>query len=309
MADSALLEREIQKITGEKQDLVEKETSEAEREHRRMMSQNFQNLLERHDEYDPYESSKTYDFSDRAPAYQQPEYVSTERHAPVVPNSPDAPSASNRINDFLQYQRSLDEMRMRSGEKMERQNQVSMQNSYAPVEAPAQNYAPMQNFYAPVEAPAEDYAPSYEEELYREGVLMERMLSPDVEPVEAPVFSPSYMPEKTSEEDALPTRQTLETIHREEAEDEQRSSFFTALSPKTKIILAAIAAAIALLIAVISINTAILKSINAGVAQRELEIAGLTQTLTGIESEISDLTSPENIENWAIEHGMTPPES
>lgn len=189
-------------------------------------------------------------------------------------------------------------MRMRSGDVFDR--------------APVQDFAPLEEC-APVQDCAfelvEDYVPTFEEELYRQGILMDATLSPDTEPVEAPYYSPSYMPD-IQEEDALPTRRTLETIrHNEEVENEDKITFFGALSIKVKVALAVVTATVLLLIAVMCINTAILKGINSGVAQRETQVALLADALTGIESEIADLTSRENVENWAIEHGMTPPES
>ena len=133
---------------------------------------------------------------------------------------------------------------------------------------------------------------------------------PDYTPMEMNAPEAEAVAYEEEEDDALPTRRTLETIrHSGEPEDERQTSVFAGLSTRTKIVLAAIAATIVLLLAVICINTAILKSIDSGVALREGTIAGLSETLTGIESEIADITSPEYVENWAAEHGMTPPES
>ena len=48
-----------------------------------------------------------------------------------------------------------------------------------------------------------------------------------------------------------------------------------------------------------------INSMDEGVAERREQLAGLTDRLDTINSEIEDLTSPENIERWAIEHNMS----
>lgn len=302
MAGSALLEREIEKITGEAAELAPNRISEEEREHQRRMSQNFRDLFE----------------SPEAPVYPVHEeerenleanrYYTEERHEPVVPASPDAPSASHRIADYLAASRTLQDMRTRAQESYAPEAYASASEAYAP--AP-EMYAP--ELFAP-EAymqQEEEYIP-YEEYLYQEGILMDASLAPERQTKEAPVFSPSYMPEAPvlpEEDDSRPTRRTLEYRYEEEHEDISQTHAFAGLSARTKAILGAVAAAVVLLLAIICINTAILKSINSGVALREGTVKDLSETLTGIVSEIEDITSPEYVENWAAEHGMTPPES
>lgn len=274
MVGSALLEREIEKVSDEIEQVAEKSVTEEELRHRNMMSQNYRAIFG--------ESS----LRDPAPVAPQ----KTEEHAPAVPTSPDAPSASARLADYNRAMQNI--LNMRSGSTAE-----------APVQE--QTYTPVRDF-APYVEPK---TPTYEERLYHEGILMGTALSPETETVETPYYSPSYMPseEYKDEEDALPTRRTMESIQ-QSLENEAKSGF-SALSAKTKIVLATVAAAVVLLLAVICINTAVIKSIRSGVAMRENKVAELSETLAKLEREIADLTSPEKIESWAAEHGMTPPES
>ncbi len=275
MVGSALLEREIEKVSDEIKEVAGKSVTEEELRHRNMMSQNYRTIFG--------ESSL------RDPAPEAPQ--KTEEPAPAVPSSPDAPSASARLADYNRAMQNI--LNMRSG---------------STAEAPAQErtYTPMRDF-APYVEPK---TPTYEEKLYHEGILMGTTLSPETETVEPPYYSPSYMPSEDykEEEDALPTRRTMESIQ-QSLENEAKTSGFSALSAKTKIVLATVAAAVVLLLAVICINTAVIKSIRSGVAMRENTVAELSETLARLESEIAELTSPEKIESWAAEHGMTPPES
>lgn len=306
MAGSALLEREIEKITGETQEEKERLESAEEYEHRQKMAENLRDIIERRVSYDTAPQEE-YD----RPVYRQYSDFTISEHAPVVPNSPQAPSASDRIADYLAANRNLEEMRARSDEQFS----GGIKND-AFRRAFAQVYS---NEYAEPVDEYEYYEPTEEEELYRQGILMNADFEPERERVQMPNFSPSYMmaePVETEEsDDARPTPQTMGLIERKPVEDtleQQREDQIEdrapmGLSAKTKVILAALAATIAVLIAIISINTAVLNSVRASIREREDTMTELSETLTGIESEISDLTSPENVENWASSHGMTPP--
>lgn len=304
MAGSALLEREIEKITGETAELASGRVSEEEREHRSRMSQNFRDLFEAPE-------ASVYHVHEEERAREERRYYTEDRHDPVVPASPDAPSASHRIADYLAASRTLQDMRERADET----SYASAPEAFAPEAFAPEAYAPAPEMYAPEAYESmeqeEEYIP-YEEYLYQEGILMDASLAPERETKEAPVFSPSYMPEAPvlpDEDDCRPTRRTLEYRYEDEAEDSKEMRAFAGLSARTKAILGAVAAAVVLLLAIICINTAILKSINSGVALREGTVQGLSETLTNIVNEIEGITSPEYVENWAAEHGMTPPES
>ena len=304
MAGSSLLEREIDKITCESEAAFAGQVSEAELAHRQMIKENFRRLIERDGmtSAEPARTEEAETFLDHAPAYQSPEYSAFDYQEPVVPSSYQAPSASNRIADYLAANRTLETLREQSGEQVRAGKPTLFSDEY------------IRNFMNPTPVcEAEVQASTYEEELYREGILQEATLAPEREAVEAPYYSASYMaetPVEQEDEDALPTRRTLETLeHGERAQAVAATGMRAGLSAKTKIILAALAATVVLMLAVICINTAVLNSIQAGLDSRQSAVTELSETLAGIEGEISDLTSPENIENWASDHGMTPPES
>ncbi len=305
MAGSALLEREIEKITGETE--VSDEVQERERieneeayAHRQKMAENLRDIIERRVDFadsrseSDYEPQNVYQYSD----------FGVGDHSPVVPTAQIAPGASERINDYLAANRSLEEMRSRSGERYQSPQEGVFERALARVLA--------SEYASPVEE-YEEYEPSEEEELYEQGIFMNADFKPERERVQMPSYSPSYMaaPVVTEEsDDALPTPKTLESIREKPIENKREESeerIPQGLSAKTKVILAALAATIAILIAIISINTAVLNSVRASIREREGTLTELSETLSGIETEIGDLTSFENVENWANSHGMTPP--
>lgn len=298
MAGMALLEREIEKRSGELSPQNTAATLE-EQEHQRAMAENMRKLLDpaedtRFDRFTPPANPavRTYDFdgavSERAPAYQNPMSIG-EYHAPAVPNAPDAPSAAQRLADYVPVKVGMTSV----------QRFADMPESYA----------------APAAAPeAPEKRALFENLTYRNGEVLEDSApveAPDLGYAEAPVYSPSYMPESVpytadaDEDDALPTRRTMDTLRRiEEDAKEENSSFLSALSLKTKLVLAAVGAVIVLLLAAICVNTAILNSLNSEVGTRKEELIRLTDQMEGIDAEIDRLTSEDFIAKWAAEHGM-----
>lgn len=299
MAGMALLEREIEKRTDAQE---QNRVSEEEREHQSKMAERMRALLSGEDIVPEPLSNEApaYGYqnalrSDRVPAYQAPEYAATtEYHPPVVPNSPNAPSAARRIADYVPVT-------------------VGMQSLQRFADMPAgqrvTDYAPPAPAYAPANAPA--YAPApqapakeglFETLLYRDGELLDTApAAPEMtyEPAETPAPA-------DSDEDALPTPRTMESLQKmQQSLPERNEGLLSALSMRTKLVLAAVAAVIVLLLAVVCINTAIINSINEDVATREQELTRLTERMDGINSEIEQLTSPENVEMWALEHGMS----
>lgn len=319
MADAGILEREIEKRVGEKPQ------SEEELRHRAGMSEAMEFLRQRsdatgYDETPPYDPAQYGDalaqqnyareqlFSDRpsysggeqtlfdrAPAYQNPQ-AAMEHHAPVVPNSPDAPSAAQRIADYVPLTHGMQELR-RFGDQ-----------TFTPTYASAVQEAP-----APAER--ERKAGLFENYTYRNGELLDATQAPQKEyessvPTYAPTYSPSYMPENVpygeeESDDALPTRRTLETIHRAEEQTENNSSFLSSLSMRTKLVLISVAAVIIVLIAAICINSAILNSLNGDVAAREERLTDLVERVEDVNGQIGELISEENVGTWAAAHGMT----
>lgn len=178
------------------------------------------------------------------------------------------------------------------------------------------DYAPVTERPAEAEAaPAPAYAPLFEGLRFQNGELLD-MNAPTYEPAYAPAYAPSEVPEEEplyapkydpsfipSEEDSLPTRETMATILH--AQQQENAGFFAALSTKTKVVLAAVATAIVVLIAIVCINTAVLNSLSADIEKGQAVVAELMQQSEGIQLEISEITDPANIGEWALQQGMT----
>lgn len=255
--------------------------SEEESEHRRNMAANMRLLLgEERKEETP---SGAYEYrtlrSDRVPAYQMPEQKE-EYHEPVVPTAPDSPAA-RRLADFVPITYGMQEVR-----RMGDMPSAPTYRDYAPP-APNLNRGLFENY------------------LYRDGKLIDTTPAPA--PVsDAAVEAPAELPvPEITEEDVRPTPATMGTLNHAEHAAEPNTGLLSALSTRTKLVLAAVAAVIVLLLAVVCVNTAIINSIDADVAAREERLAELTDTLDGIDAEIERLTAPDYIDNWAVEHGMS----
>lgn len=112
------------------------------------------------------------------------------------------------------------------------------------------------------------------------------------------------------EEDATPTRRTMDTLNRPAAMQSQETAVAAAvavspaLSTKMKVALIAVIATIVLAIVLICINSSIIRSLNSDIAMREAELSSLTQATETVREQIADLTSPESIAEWAAKHDM-----
>lgn len=130
--------------------------------------------------------------------------------------------------------------------------------------------------------------------------------------VPAPAPAPAAVPVAAPvEEDALPTRRTLDTLRHNEAalpEAQTRTSALAALSLKTKLVLCAIAAAIILAIVIVCINTGILSSVNADIITKNARLEDLTQQYEQIQDQLDGVLDPDYIDQWAQEHGMVKPD-
>ena len=143
-----------------------------------------------------------------------------------------------------------------------------------PTAAPAVQTAPKNTQKVAEYTP---YAPS--KQVYFEDVITKDIetVAPKVQPAPAAVSAPVIMPAAPayapapaapevavapSEEDALPTRRTMNTLRHAtvEAETQAQAGFFASLSTRTKVVLAAIATAIVLAIVLICINTGIINA-------------------------------------------------
>lgn len=125
-------------------------------------------------------------------------------------------------------------------------------------------------------------------------------------PAPAPAAAPVQAP---AEEDALPTRRTLDTLRRSDsaAEEQTRTNALAALSLKTKLVLCAIAAAIILAIVIVCINTGLLSAVNADILAKNARLEELTRNYTQIQEDLDAIRDPSNIDEWAQENGMVRP--
>lgn len=255
------------------------EMSAEEREHREKMSERMRALL----------SGSDLSFGDGAASaahtvVEQPQAAvfsyPRERRAPAENSSPAA--GTKRLTDFYGSE----------GRTMQR-----LTDTYA--------------------ANVKDYAPPAEHDLF--GGILDKSVQASVytptaperepEPISMPMtetygsgteYETSALGEE--DEDAVPTRRTM--LHRNVAQTQEETRLLSALSLKTKLVLAAVAAVVVLLLAVVCINTAIINSIDRAAEERTTRLTQLTETMESIDSEIGELTSPEYVEAWAAEHGM-----
>ncbi len=124
--------------------------------------------------------------------------------------------------------------------------------------------------------------------------------APAAVPAAAPVQAPA-------EDDALPTRRTMDTLRRAEeaaTETSVRSNPLAALSLKTKLVLCAVAAAIVLAIVIICINTGLLSSVNADILTKNERLAELSESYAAVQEELAGLHDPDFIAQWAQQNGM-----
>lgn len=159
---------------------------------------------------------------------------------------------------------------------------------------------------AVADMPAETAEPSVEANVY-EGYAPHLYEAPsDLYETAAPQAAAPAAASEEENEDSMPTRRTMEILERTEAAvAEHQKSLLSALSTRTKLVLATVVAVIMLLLTVVCVNTAIINSINADVSDREQRLTRLKNQKDDIDSEIDDLTSPENVDAWALAHGMT----
>lgn len=151
---------------------------------------------------------------------------------------------------------------------------------------------------------------------YKNGELIE-----DAPAVTAPTAAPAAdvltMPVSApaEEDDAVPTRRTMETLRRsamseKETAQETGTSVFAAVSAKTKIVLAAIACAILLAIVLICVNTGIINAIDADIEAIRARAQEQKQTYEDLVRELNDMEDIDGewskvVEEYAKENNMT----
>lgn len=157
-------------------------------------------------------------------------------------------------------------------------------------------------------APAQGKRMLFEGLTYKNGELIDTRAAAAPAVAPAPVFAPAAPAVKPSEDDALPTRRTLDTLQHgaemTQTEEQTRTGLLAALSLKTKLILCAIAATIVLIIALICVNTGILSAANAEIVVKEAQLRDLQSQYTQMQEELNYLQSDEYIDAWAQQNGM-----
>lgn len=132
---------------------------------------------------------------------------------------------------------------------------------------------------------------------------------------EAAAVAPAAEPEAedgASDEDLLPTRRTMQTLQRayraedipEMPHEEEHVGFFASLSARTKTVLYIVAAVIVVAIALVCINTGILNSMDARIADRNSELTDLSQRYGAIREELDGFHDPNFIDEYAQSSGM-----
>ena len=123
-------------------------------------------------------------------------------------------------------------------------------------------------------------------------------------------FFPAVTPaDDTDEEDALPTRRTMNTLkqvsaQRAETEENAQVGISYMLSSKAKVVLAAIALVIVAALAIICVNTGILNTLDAQIAEVQAVNAELQMNEEAVRTAIEEVMSQENIVEWALSQGM-----
>jgi len=305
MANTATIDRETEQFS-------------EEQEHGRQISDNYRRLLEPSQTdsapwaenyayntpaYNPAvanPSVRMYGVADAGYRQAEPEYrTRSERFAeyrePVVPASPEAPSAAKRLDDYVPIHRGMTGL-TRMGDLQ------NVQSSAAGVAAPAKEGKRM----------------LFEGLSYQNGELV------DMNATLAPTIDSSYMPENVmddmfasmpveqdDEEDSRPTKETLSILDGyrkaemlETRQPEQKTGFLSSLSTNAKIALLTVGAVIVVMIALICVNTAVLGSLKENISDRKEQVEVLEQQVNEIQNEIEEITSPEYIEDWAISQGL-----
>lgn len=147
--------------------------------------------------------------------------------------------------------------------------------------------------YRPI-APKKELFAGYE---FKDGELVRPAEA--VEAVSAPV--------EMEEDDARPTRRTMDTLARGAAlaraavamKEEERVSFFASLSKSAKIALAVVAAALVVLVSLICMNTAIINSLDADILFKREQLETLMVQSEEIRSQLDWVQSPENVADFA----------
>lgn len=151
---------------------------------------------------------------------------------------------------------------------------------------------------------------------YAQPKVREEVKTPVVdEPKNAEMSAVAEPETEDSEEDALPTRRTMESVVRSASVQEitvtdTRTGFkaaITSLSTKMKIILLSVATAILLAIVLICVNTSIIRSLDSDLTDLRGRATEQQTTYENLQKESDLYTDPnsEIVAEWAQNNGMT----
>lgn len=178
--------------------------------------------------------------------------------------------------------------------------------------------------YVPVETPASgERRRLFEGVSYKDGVLYDATQVAEAPAVETPaveaptedvpvpetVTAPVAVVADDEEEDALPTRRTMETIHQSEratAHAQQSYGVSYELSKKTQLVLAVVAMFIIAAIAIICINTSVLNSMSAELTALQSVAGELQAQAVVLEESIEAIQNSDYISQFAEMMGMIP---
>ncbi len=261
-------------------------TEEAQR-HAQKIAENYRKLLDKAtapDRFEAEEPKNTY----AAPVYSEPagfvrEAEPIARPEPVTENYLTADNAA-RISDYTAHPAPKTKKVLFEGVTYTKGGYIHGPTDSAVYSEPAVREETVQ---APVmEAPV--------------------MEVPVMQEVAAPTFEAQPQMLDGAEDDSLPTPRTM--LHRTVAEEAQeeglRVGFWSVLSAKMRIALAAVTTAIFIAVTLICINTAILDNINADIAGKQMRLTELRQSAEELQEQIDTTTEPGNVDQWAMDHGM-----
>lgn len=194
--------------------------------------------------------------------------------------------------------------------------------SYRSSSAPARNHALFENYaYIDGELLCKDpetevMTPVFEEKILSKPAVKDVFSAPAYSVGESVATEEREDIEENSEDDALPTRRTMETVIRPAAAvqevtvTETKTGFRAAiasLSAKTKAVLISLAVAILLAIVLICINTSIISSLDADISNLRGRAAEEQQNYETLRKESDLYTDPESdiVAEWAENNGMT----
>lgn len=298
MANTAIMEETATRRDERRED----RRTAAEQEHTNRISENYRKLL--------FDNSETWatasaDNETHAESYSAPATATaTLERTPVMPVhesvAPAEPAekeqaqdfsanTAHRLADYVAYAPAQGKRMLFEGLAYKNGELIDTRAAAA---APAAAPAPVFAAAAPAVAPAPVFTPA----------------APAYAPAPAPVQAPAAPAVKPSEDDALPTRRTLDTLQRgaemTQTDAQTRTGLLAALSLKTKLVLCAIAATIVLIIALICVNTGILSAANAEIVVKEAQLRDLQSQYAQMQEELNYLQSDEYIDAWAQQNGM-----